>query len=376
LENPVHDQVQSEVTAMAAIKELPCEALYKKCNPDDFKFETTAEVETGTEVPGQARAEEAVRFGLGINRNGYNVFALGPAGTGKRFLVEHFLRERASMRAVPPDLCYVNNFTEPNKPSLLVLPPGLGFSLKSDLKEFIEEVTSALPAVFESEEYQAKVNSIRQSVKTEEELAELSERAKKRDIAMLHTPVGVVFAPMKEGAVLNPEEFAKLPSGERTRVAEAIEELEQQLAAILRQVPRSEREVRNKVRDLNREMTGFAVGHLLDELRQKYAPYPNVVAYLDSVQKDVTENARQLMSADGTPASGIAEINRGTPVTRRYDVNVLVAHSGEQHAPVVYEDHPTYDNLLGRVEHISEMGTLVTDFNLIRPGALHKANGG
>jgi hypothetical protein len=98
---------------------------------------------------------------------------LGPAGTGKHFLVERFLKERAASRAVPPDLCYVNNFAEPNKPTLLTLPPGLGLSLKKDLKEFVEEVMTALPSVFESEEYQEKANAIRQNVKTAEELAEL-----------------------------------------------------------------------------------------------------------------------------------------------------------------------------------------------------------
>ncbi|HEY7533217.1 MAG TPA: ATP-binding protein, partial [Nitrospiraceae bacterium] len=361
---------------MIAMKELPPQTLYRSCKSDDFKFETTAELTTEVGIPGQARAAEAVRFGIGIDREGYNVFALGPAGTGKHFLVEHFLKERASKRPVPPDLCYVNNFAEPNKPALLTLPPGLGSSLKRDLREFVEDVMTALPGVFESEEYQAKANAIRQSVKTGEELGELHRRAKERGVAMLHTPVGVVFAPMKEGSVLSPEEFSKLPTAEQNRLGAAIEELEQQLATIVRQAPRWEREVRSKIRDLNRELTGLAVGHLLDDLRQKYAEHHNVVTYLNSVQNDVVEHARQFTASDGTSPSGIAEMFRGTPIARRYDVNVLVDHSREPHAPVVYENHPSYDNLLGRIEHISEMGTLVTDFNLIRPGAFHKANGG
>jgi lon-related putative ATP-dependent protease len=369
-------EVQRGACQMIGIKELPAEMLYTICRPEDLSFETTAELKTGVQIPGQARAAEAVRFGIGIEREGYNIFALGPAGSGKHFVVEHFLRERASTRPIPPDLCYVNNFVEPNKPTLLTIPSGLGVTLKKDLKEFVEEVMTALPAIFESEEYQAKANAIRQSVQTGEELSQLHHRAKEKGVAMLHTPAGVVFAPMKGGAVLGPEEFAKLEEGEQKRLAAAIEELEQQLATIVRQAPRWEREVRSKIRELNREMTVLAVGHLLDELRQKYADHPHVVTYLDSVQNDVVEHARQFIASDGTPPPGIAEVLRGTPVARRYDVNVLVDHSAEAHAPVVYEDHPSYDNLLGRIEHISEMGTLVTDFNLIRPGAFHKANGG
>ncbi len=359
-------------------KELRAEALYKSCDPDDFKFETTAEIDPAAEIPGQDRAAEAVRFGLGIERDGYNIFALGPAGTGKQFLVERFVAERAASRQAPPDLCYVNNFSEPNKPSLLILPPGVGASLKKDMKEFIEDVISALPAVFESEEYQSKVNAIRQSVKTgpEQGLSELHDLAKEKGIAMLHTPVGVVFAPMKNGAVLSPEEFSKLPPSEQKRVAAGIEELEQRLASVLRQAPRWEREVRNKIRELNREMTGFAVGHLIEELRQKYSAHAGVLSYLDAVQKDITDNAKPLIPSEGQPTSVLAETFRGTPLTRRYDVNVLIDHSGSEHAPVIHENHPSYDNLLGRIEHIAEMGTLVTDFNLIRPGALHRANGG
>jgi lon-related putative ATP-dependent protease len=123
-------------------------------------------------------------------------------------------------------------------------------------------------------------------------------------------------------------------------------------------------------------MTGLAVGHLLEELRQKFSAQPGIIAYLNAVHEDITDHARQFMPSDGTPGTSAAELFRGTAFNRRYDVNVLVDHSGEEHAPVVDEAHPSYDNLLGRIEHISEMGTLVTDFNLIRPGALHKANGG
>jgi lon-related putative ATP-dependent protease len=360
------------------IRELHPEALYKSCTPEEFTFETTAELETNVEIPGQARAAEAVQFGLGLDREGYNIFAFGPAGTGKQFLIEHFVAERAASRPVPPDLCYVNNFSEPNKPSVLALPPGLGSTLKRDLKEFIEEVSSTLPAVFESEEYQAKLNAIRQNVTTGPEagIAQLHERAKDKGVAMLHTPAGVVFAPMKKDVILSPEEFGKLPPDEQQQLAAAIEQLEQDLASILRQVPRWQREVRSRIRELNLEMTGFAVGHLLDELREKYAAYPSVMSYLDNVQKDITDHARQFMPSETAPASGVGETFSGAPFTRRYDVNVIVDHSGDHQAPIIYEVHPSYDNLLGRIEHISEMGTLVTDFNLIRPGAIHKANGG
>jgi lon-related putative ATP-dependent protease len=363
---------------MTEIKELPAQALYTRCNPDEFAFESTSELHPRMDIPCQSRAAEAVHFGLGIDQEGYNIFALGPSGTGKQFLIERFVRQSAANKPIPSDPCYVNNFSEPNKPCLLMLPGGVGASLKNDLREFIDEVISTLPRVFESDEYQTKVNGIRQSVKTgpDEGISDLRQRAREKGIALLHTPVGVVFAPMKDGSVLSPEEFGKLSPTDQKTIAEAIEQLEQELAAIMQQVPRWEREVRAKIRDLNREMTEVAVGHLLDELRTSYAPYENVVRFLNSVQKDLVDHARHFIPQDGSPAQGLNEMFRGAALARRYDVNILVDHSSDKVAPVVLEDHPTYDNLLGRIEHLTEMGTLVTDFSLIRPGALHKANGG
>lgn len=358
------------------LPELGPDALCKSCNPSDFIFTTTADLTTDADSLAQQRAGDAIRFGIGIQRDGYNIFAMGPTGAGKQFLVRHYLDQQAAQRAAPPDLCYVNDFTETTKPRLLMVPAGRGTALKKDMAELVEEVRSALPAVFESEEYQAKANAIRHSTDTHRELSQLQERAKTQGVAMLHSPAGVVFAPLKGEQVLSPEDYEKLPDAEQKRIAAVIEGLEKQLASIVRQVPKWEREARGRLRELNREMTSLAVGHLLDELRETYADCGNVLQYLDAVHEDITDHARQFTSGEGTPGAGVADPSRGAVIGKRYDVNVLVDHSAETHAPVVFEPNPTYDNLLGRVEHMSEMGTLVTDFTLIRAGAFHKANGG
>jgi lon-related putative ATP-dependent protease len=363
---------------MTILSELGTEALYRSCKESEFKFETTSELSDSIEIPGQQRAVDAVRFGLGMDQDGYNIFALGPVGTGKRFLAEHFVREKAASRPVPPDLCYVNNFAEPSKPALLRLPPGVGSCLKTDLKELIEEVATTLPAVFESEEYQSRLQALRQRVRAvpDQSLNDLRNRARERGIAMLQTPVGFVFAPMKGEEALPPEDFAKLSKEEQKRLSQAIELCEQELASILGQFPKWEREVRNKIRELSREMTKVAVGNLLDEVRQKYTAHAAVVTYLNAMEMDITDNARQFMPAEGPAALAPGEGFRGAAVLRRYQLNVITDHSADRCAPVVYENHPSYDNLIGRVEHIAEMGTLITDFSLIRAGAFHKANGG
>ncbi len=368
---------------VATVKPLPADALYRRCDPAQFPFETTAELEEFTEILGQPRAVEAVRFGVGIEREGYNIFALGPAGTGKHSLVRQFLEERAAAKPVPSDWCYVNNFEQPHRPRALRLPPGVGGQLRRDMERLVEELRTALSSAFESEEYRARRQVIEQEFRERQEKAfeELRQRAQARGFALLRTPVGIVFAPLRDGEVIPPEEFQALPETERQRLENEVKTLQEELQNILQQVPLWEREMRERIRELNREVTNFAVGHLIEEMRKKYESLPDVVDYLNAVQQDVIENVRDFLRQEETsvPSSVESPVPRslmGPPLLRRYQVNVLVDHGDSQGAPVVYEDNPSYQNLLGRVEHMAQMGALVTDFNLIKPGALHRANGG
>lgn len=360
---------------------LPAQQLRRRCDPAQFDFETTAELEDLNDVLGQERAVEAIRFGISIQREGYNLFALGPSGTGKRTTIRQFLDQRAATEPTPPDLCYVNNFEQPHKPRLLRLPPGMGSVLRKDMEQLIEELRTSIPAAFESEDYRTRKQEIEEEFKEQQERAfgDVQKQAQERNIALIRTPVGLAFAPLKDGQVVSPDEFQKLPEEERKKVEVDIEQLQGQLQDAIAQVRQWEREAREKVKELDREITIFAVGHLIDELRNKYAELPDVVAYLDAVQKDVIESVDEFRQAEETPQFMGIPLPRsfiGPPQFRRYQVNVLVDHSESKGAPVVYEDHPTYNNLIGYIEHIAQMGALVTDFNLIKPGALHRANGG
>ncbi len=360
---------------------LPAQQLRQRCDRAQFDFETTAELEDLNDVLGQERAVEAIRFGIGIQREGYNLFALGPSGTGKRTTIRQFLDQRAAAEPIPPDLCYVNNFEQPHKPCLLQMPPGQGGVLRKDMEQLIEELRTSIPAAFESEEYRTRKQEVEEEFKEQQEKAfgEVQKQAQEHSIALIRTPVGLAFAPLKDGQVVSPDEFQKLPEEERKKVESDIAQLQEQLQNAIAQVRQWEHEAREKVKELDREIAMFAVGHLIDELRNKYAELPDVVAYLDAVQKDLIENVDEFRQAEETPPFMGIPLPRsfiGPPQFRRYQVNVLVDHSESQGAPVVYEDHPTYNNLIGYIEHIAQMGALVTDFNLIKPGALHRANGG
>lgn len=368
---------------MATIERLGPKALCARCDPARFTFKTTSELDDLTEVVGQARAMQAIEFGIGICRGGYNLFVLGTPGTGRHSVVRQFIERKAATEPVPPDWCYVNNFEQPHKPRLLELSAGTGAKLRRDMEQLIEDLRSAIPAAFESEEYRARRQELEQELKERQEHAfeELRQQAEGHGISMIRTPSGMAFAPMRKGEVLSPEEFHKLPETEQKRIEAVVTSLEEQLEQIIHRLPQMRREGQRRIRELERDVTMSAVGHLIDELKKEYAPLPKVVSYLEAVQQAVIDNADDFRRQEEGQEITILGISlsraaAGASALRRFGVNVLIDHDGAKGAPVVYEDNPSYQSLVGRVEHISQIGALVTDFTLIKPGALHRANGG
>jgi lon-related putative ATP-dependent protease len=363
---------------MSNIKPLQAQALFQACDPSQFDFDSTAELDDLSEVIGQARALEAIHFGMGIKKKGYNIFALGPAGTGKHNVVTHLLKQQASSEAAPCDWCYVNNFDAPHKPIALGLPPGTGRKLHDDMKQLVEELRAAIPALFEGDEYRASIHELEEELKNQQERAidEVRQAAQQKSIALIRTPNGFAFAPARDDEVIDPKEFKKLPDDVKHKFEAEIAELQEALEHILRMAPQWRREARERIKQLNAELAMSAVGHLIDELREHYQDQDEVLKYLDSVQEDVIANVDDFRRGEEEDAQVVIGPNHSGGSFRRYQVNVLVDHSDSQGAPVVYEDNPTYQNLIGRVEHMAMMGALITDFTLIKPGALHRANNG
>jgi lon-related putative ATP-dependent protease len=365
-----------------AIDPLPTDSLYRRCDSSLLTFKTTDELEELTELPGQARAIEAVRFGIGIKRQGYNLFVLGGPASGKHAMIRDYLKRVAAAGSPPLDLCYVNNFADPQRPLALRLPTGTAAKLRADMADLVRDLKSAVPSLFESDDYRNRRQVIEEDYKSRQAQAfeQLQERGKVKNLVLVRTPMGFAVAPVRDGTVLSPEDFQKLPEPEQRQTQADIEALQGELEQTVRQLPLWDKERRERVRDLNREVTMFAVGHLMDDLDAKYRGIPEIAAYLDAVEKDVIEHVDAFLPP---PAERPAPGSDGRPPRlsdgdrfRRYQVNVIVDGSAETGAPVVYEDNPTYMNLVGAVEHLAELGTLVTDFGLIRGGALHRANGG
>lgn len=359
--------------------------LYQTFDADSLPFETTAELEDGLEIIGQQRAIDAIRFGIGMRHQGYNLFALGPNGTGRRTTANRFLAQRAASEPTPDDWCYVYNFEQPHKPRAHRLPPGRSVAFRDHMKKLSEELFSVLQATFTGEEYQLQKRALEEELRGmhTEALEKLREEAQGHSIALIQTPNGFAFAPLKEGGeVITPDEFMRLDQESQKKIESEVSELQESLQRIMQQIPNLHREMQGRLKALNERVVEFTIAPLLDELRQQYKDLESISTYLDAVQKDIIQNFELFTQEDEQDGRQIIGAMMGmvTPEHKasmtRYGVNVIVDNSQVTGAPVIFLDQPRYQNLVGRVEHIAQMGALVTDFTLIKSGALHEANGG
>ena len=358
---------------------LPPEQLFQPCPPSRFPFETTAGLPNNhTQTLGQDRAFEAMRLAVGVPHQGFNLYLLAPPGFGLHAIATHFLQSRAAADPTPPEWSYINNFANPEKPRALSLPAGRAASLRDDLRRLVDDLRVAIPSAFESENYRARKHEIEQETKDlqDEAMDTLHDEAAEKGFALLRSPTGILIAPARNGEILTPKEFEEIPEEEHKKIEEAGIELQEKLRATMLALPRRDQEGREKLRQLNDEVAAFAVGHLIDALRLKYLDLPAVTSLLDEIRQAVIDNVDDFLSPPENPLAALMTANRGPTPFRQYQLNLLVEHTPNAGAPVVYEDHPTYPNLIGQVEYLSHMGALSTDFTLIRPGALHRANGG
>ncbi|MGE0724612.1 MAG: AAA family ATPase, partial [Alphaproteobacteria bacterium] len=361
---------------------LTPDQLYTRADPAAIPFETSADAPPIEGLIGQQRAVEAIDFAVSMRHDGYNLFVHGPSGTGKHSLVMELLHRQAEADAVPPDWAYVHNFTHANQPRALRLPPGRAAPLAEAMRRFVAELRTALPAAFETDDYRTRREAIDERLRGRQQQAftDIAARAEGEGVALVRTPTGMAVAPAKDGEVMPPDAFKALPQEEQDRLKAAFERYQKELEGIIRQLPEWEREHREALRALNRERTMLAVDFRIKAIRNEFLDLTQVQEFLDAVEHDVVENAHEFLPQ---PQQGpeammgmMASAGGEPPSARRYQVNVFVDNAAATGAPVVFLDHPTHQGLVGRIEHLARFGALLTDFNLMKPGALHRANGG
>ncbi len=355
---------------------VPPVDLRAACDALALDFERSDQLPAGKPYLGQQRAIDAIEFGIRIPRDGYNLFVLGPNGSHRHGLAEDLAKELAVEKGPPSDWCYVNNFADSERPRTLCFPAGRGSEYRDDMQDLIDEMRIAIPAAFDDEDYRNQLKALEEVTQKEvqDQWKSLDKKAAKSGIAVLQTPTGVVLAPVRDDEVLSDQEFADLPNGERKKIQASIHELSEELQARIEEMPKLRKRHRERVKKLNQEVTTHAVGVLLSELRKKYEDVPGVGSYLDAVQQDIIDNAEDFMQSE-TPS--LPFLSRDpSRLFSKYEINLVVSNEKDATAPIVYETNPSYPNIIGKIEHRAEMGALVTDFRMIRSGALHQANGG
>ncbi|MBB5321345.1 Lon protease family protein [Marinobacter oulmenensis] len=359
------------------MKSLPLQQLYKSCVLKDLPFKTTRQLEPLAEIVGQNRAQEAVRFALAMPHGGYNVYAVGRNGLGKRTMMLRYLEHHVDTEHQSHDWCYVANFEEPRNPRLLKLPGGDGTQLKQDMEKLMSRLMKVIPQTFEGDSFLERAEQLKNEYakKQEDELEKVAAQARRKKVSLtVTTPGGYRLVAMNGEEPHTAETFEALSEDKREKFEEDINKLEKKLRQALRKLADWEQEYAEKQEALNKETLEGIAGHQIDELIAKYSALPDVVSYLEAVREDLAENLDIFLDdEDEQVAIAYASLDKKMP--RRYLVNLLV-HQKTNEVPVVVEDNPTYHNLFGYVENVTYKGTVFTDFSLIRPGSLHRANGG
>jgi len=343
------------------------------CDPDSLGFETTAQLQQLKQTVGQERALAAIDLGLDIRIQGYNIFAVGPTGTGRMMAVLSRAKEAAARQPTPSDWCYVYNFDEARRPVALRLPPGSGNDFANEIEELIQTCKQEIPRAFESDAYEHRKEEQIGDVqaKRDQVLRALDQEARAEGLMIQATPMGIITVPLLNGKPMSREQFEELPEEEKESLSKKMEDFRERIAEGLTQARQLEKEAKRRVEELDAEIAMMTIGHRFDDLKAKYQGETGVVTHLDRMAKDIVEHLDEVRQAEQQQGEG--QQQEGMP--SRYRVNVLVTNR-DGGAPVIQEESPTYYNLMGKLEYRPVAGGAVTDFTLVKPGAFHRANGG
>ncbi|CAH0530239.1 Lon protease family protein [Vibrio hippocampi] len=360
-----------------AIQHLEAQQLYHSAELEKLPCKSTKELPPIDEIVGQERAQKAVEFAMSIKEKGYNIYAIGQNGLGKRTMILRYLSRHAHDCGALFDWCYVTNFDDPRTPQVLKLPCGTGVNLKSDVEKLIAKLVKAIPMAFDNELYFGRAERLKNDLarKQQAELQKLSDEAKEKEISLTVTPQGDYQFVAMNGEDLHTEEtFDELPAEQQEHFGSTIDELEISLRNMARELTTWEETYTDNIQKLNEEVTLGVISHLIKKLKKSYNGYPEIKKYASALQKDICENV-DIFLEQGLEQGEMATASLDKKFPRRYKVNVLVSQSC-QDFPIIVEENPNYHSLFGYIETATFKGTVFTDFSLIRAGSLHKANGG
>ncbi|MBN1786729.1 MAG: AAA family ATPase [Candidatus Methanofastidiosa archaeon] len=362
------------------MEKLEPERLRHYCDPLSIDCRSTADLSPIADIIGQERAVRVLKFGLEMRGEGFNIYVSGRSGTGRMTAVKDFLEKVSSKEKVPSDWCYVNNFKDQYEPNVIELPPGQGEVFSKEMEKFIGEAKRMLPEAFESDDYADRRDAtIRSSENERNKLFEdLNVMASKRGFAIQRSPMGFMTIPIIDGKPISEQDFMALSQDVRLEIQKKREEVTEELRVAMRKLKNIDEKINDDLKELNRKVALFTIGNLVQDLKEEFKDHEDVIKYIESVQEDILENIIQFITLSKPPQDAPMQQmpwQKELPF-RKYEVNVLVGNSATDGAPVIVELNPTYQNLFGKLEKEAQFGMLITDFTMIRGGAIHKANGG
>jgi predicted ATP-dependent protease len=358
-------------------REIPLSELRHTSDPAEFPFETTDELTLKDEVIGQTRAVKSIEFGLSIANHGYNIFVSGNPGTGRNSIVKSIVRRISVDRPVPDDWCYINNFKDQDRPRAIKLPAGRGREFLRDMERFIEFMQSETPKVFESKEYEEQKSRIVEDLEKAKEVlfSEAVKHALELGFQLTITRTGIVKVPTWKGKPLTPQELETLSAEQKRELEEHEKKVDADIRDFLSKARLLDKEAHEKIHELNRRVAHFAMGHQLEDLKEKYQVNPRIPEYLVEVEEDILNNLREFLGQAPETPFPVEGMDKGS-FLERYKVNLIVDNAAARGGPVVEEANPTYNNLVGRIERKARFGAFFTNFTMIRSGSLLQAGGG
>ncbi len=362
-------------------RKLSPDDLYRSCDPKIFTFKTTEELPPFEGTIGQQRALHAIDFGLSLQSKGFNIYVLGEPGTGKTSTIRALIKKKAETEPVPPDWVYVYNFKDPDSPMAISLEPGRGIEFKKDMEELLHSLKVEIPKVFESKEYEKQKQKILEEFQKRQKdlFSAIEEEAESKGFTIRRSMGGFFIVPVKKtGEPLTEEEFQSLDEETKKKIEQIGKQLQEKLDDVVRALKAGEKLVKELLKKLEREVALSVLGSLIDELKNKYAGNEKLINYLEEVKEDILNNIDDFkaQTEESSPPLPFMKMPKQETNLARYSVNVIVNNANLKGAPCIFESNPTYYNLFGRIEHKFQYGVAVTDFTMIKAGALHRANGG
>ena len=363
---------------------IPAEKLRWICPQDMFQFECTTDIEPLKEFIGQQRAIDSINFGLAVERPGYNLFLTGLSGTGKAATVkarlQRFIQEREAkgVKYRINDWCYVYNFSLPDQPRILRLPQGLGKSFSNHMDELLKTLKEEIPKTLGSEEYNKRKQEImaEHQKRYQDSLDALDQEAAGKNLMVQLSPMGAAVVPVVDGKPLAREEFLALPESEREEIEKKRIEMMQKVEDTYAGLRELEKEIGEKIKEIDLKAGEFAIARPFEEMLQRYADYAEVVSFLKEVREYTLAKLELFAQAPAPQQFPSPPSLVQTDQFMAYKVNVFVDNSSVSGPPIIIESNPNWFNMFGKIERKAMMGTYISDHTMIKAGAVQLANGG